>query len=411
MAQELANLDAFKAQRDPALANLPDDDNLASGIGTAYAIVGYKGKSWSLRYRGENHLFKTKVKMDDGSVREQLSRTIDVVILDAAPGKSKSYFPNYEDGAGDPPLCASLDGIVPDPGVEQKQAEACAICPRNELKIQANGRRGKECTDYKRLAVALMPNATKPMFGEPLMEPVFLRVPPASLNALVLLEQKMGKKGLGYHYSAYLTRISFVELDAKGHPMSYPQMQFFAVRPLTGEELKPILAMRADPQCERITGEAGRDSIRAIAGPTSLNVNLEAFKAAGTLPNPAQAKTLELAASPPSQAPVTGPSTAPVATKVVELEEDTGFTTVAAATKSPSSVAVVFGGDGESGLLTITQPATKSPSERPIDPPPAPVAPGEFKQATTTVADTGEPEESDEELDRRIAGIINKASK
>jgi len=378
MSNELVNLDAFKAQRDPAMAELPADDSLAGGIGTAYAIIGYKGKTWSLRYRGENHLFKTRVKSEDGTITEQLARTIDVVILHAAPGKSKSYFSNWEDGSGDPPLCSSLDGITPDAGVEQQQAEACAVCPRNDFKMQANGRRGKECTDYKRLAVALMPNATRMMFGEPLMEPVFLRVPPASLNALALLEQKMGKKGLGYHYSAYLTRISFVEVDAKGQPMSYPQMVFFAVRPLTGEELKPILAMRKDPQCEHITGEAG-SGMRAIAGPTSSNVNLAAFT--GGTP-----KQIEATANPPSPPPATGPSIALVATKAVEPEEDTGFASMTvAATKSPSE---------EINRGVAAEAANRSP---------AAAAP------QTTVADTGEPEESDEELDRRIAGIINKA--
>ena len=381
MAQDIVNLEAFKAQR-TADPDLPMDESLAGGIGTSYGIVGYKGKTWSLRYRGETHLFK--------NAQGELAQAIYVAILHAAPGKSKSYFSNWEDGSGDPPLCSSLDAITPDPGVEQKQAEACAICPRNEFKVQPNGRRGKECTDYKRLAVACMPNATKLMFGEPLMEPIFLRVPPASLNALALLEQKMGKKGLGYHYSAYLTRISFVEVDHKGQPMSYPQMQFFAVRPLTGDELKPIMAMREDPQCKRITGEAERDGVRAITGPTSSNVNLEAFRAPG-LPAPNASapatlpKTIEATANPPSQAPATGPSTAPVATKAAALEEDTGFasTTVAATTKSPSEPAPP--------AASTTEPVSVTSSVQ------------------TTVADTGEPEESDAELDARIAGIINKA--
>src|SRR5208282_4719516 len=325
MAQDLVNLDAFKVQRDPSTVELPADDSLAGGIGTAYAIIGYKVRTWSLRYRGETHLFKYKAG--------QLTPTIDVVILHAAPGKSKSYFPNWEDGSSDPPLCASIDGIIPDPDVEQMQAEACSICPRNELKVQPNGRRGKECTDYKRLAVALMPNVTARMFGEPMLEPVFLRVPPASLNALALLDQKMGAKGLGYHYWAYLTRVSFVQVDGKGQPLSYPQMQFFAVRPLTKEELLPVLDLRKDPQCQRITGEASNHGgARAIAGPTSSNVNLAAFTAGA--PKQIEGTTV----NQPSQTFVSGPTTAPAVTKVVEPEEETGFgsTTAAATTTSPS---------------------------------------------------------------------------
>ena len=356
MANDLVNLDAFTAQRDPASVELPADDSLAGGIGTAYAIIGYKGKCWSLRYRGETHLFKDKAG--------QLTPTIDVVILHAAPGKSKSYFPNWEDGSTDPPLCASIDGIVPDPDVEQQQAEACGICPRNELKVQKNGRRGKECTDYKRLAVALMPNVTARMFGEPMLEPVFLRVPPASLNALALLDQKMGAKGLGYHYSAYLTRISFVQVDGKGQPLSYPQMQFYAVRPLTKEELLPVLDLRKDPQCQRITGEAGqRGATKAIAAPTH---NVAAF-----IPQEMVPKQIERLNTVETE------NGTVETVEMVPAEEDTGFgsTTVAATTKSPSD---------ENGQGPITAPQT-------------------------TVTDTGEPEESDAELDARIAGIIAKA--
>src|SRR5208282_1847534 len=376
MAQDLVNLDAFKVQRDPSTVELPADDSLAGGIGTAYGIISYKGKTWSLRYRGETHLFKDKAG--------QLTPTIDVVILHAAPGKSKSYFPNWEDGSSDPPLCASIDGITPDPDVEQMQAEACSICPRNELKIQPNGRRGKECTDYKRLAVALMPNVTARMFGEPMLEPVFLRVPPASLNALALLEQKMGPKGLGYHYSAYLTRISFVEVDAKGVPMSYPQMQFFAVRPLSPQELVPIKELRKDPQCQRITGEASNHGgARAIAGPTSSNVNLAAF----AKPANDNVKQIEAKANQPS--PGIGQSTAPVATKAVEPEEETGFgSTTADATTTSHSEGLPEGAAEEAEIAYNGKIEVK-----------------------TTVADTGEPEESDAELDARIAGIINKASK
>ena len=376
MAQDIVNLEAFKAQRtiDP---DLDPNESLAGGIGTSYGIIGYKGKTWSLRKGGETHLFK--------NAKGELSQSINVVVLHAAPGKSKSYFPSYDEGSGDPPLCASIDGITPDVGVEQQQAEACAICPHNELKTLPNGRKGKECTDYKRLAVALMPNVTALMFGEPMLEPVFLRVPPASLNSLAMLEQRMGPKGLGYHYSAYLTRISFVALGKDGKPMAYPQMEFYAVRPLEPNELVPIKDMRNDPQCQRITGEGG--SQRALAGPTSSNVNLGAFAAAKSLPNPAQAKTLELTPNQPSAA-VTGQPTAPVA---VAPSEDEGTGLGSAPAKQPGAPTVSHSED--TGLGITTQVTTAAPTQQP----------------QTTVADTGEPEESDAELDARIAGIINKA--
>jgi hypothetical protein len=290
-------------------------------------------------------------------------------------------------------LCASIDGIVPDDSAEQKQAEACAICPHNELKTLPNGRKGKECTDYKRLAVALMPNDTQRMFGEPLLEPVFLRVPPASLNSLALLEQRMGPKGLGYHFSAYLTRIKFVELGSDGKPMAYPQMEFYAVRPLEPAEMIPIKDMRKDPQCQRITGEGGNQG--RLMGPTSSNVNLAAFAGRGPAPliaGPVTGKVQTIEATPNPPSPSASPPSAPPAA-VSSEDEGTGLGLASAKppvaqTVSPSdvqSVTATFGGEGESGLATITQPPR------------------------TTVADTGEPEESDAELDARIAGVMAKA--
>ena len=381
MAQDIVNLEAFKAQR-TADPDLPMDESLAGGIGTSYGIVGYKGKMWSLRYRGETHLFKNP--------KGELAPAIYVAILHAAPGKSKSYFPNYEDNASDPPLCSSLDGIVPDEGVEQQQAEACAVCPRNVLKTQPNGRRGKECQDYKRLAVMLMPNATAPMFGEPLLEPVFLRVPPASLNSLAMLEQRMGPKGLGYHYSAYLTKISFVQVDAKGQPMAYPQMEFYAVRPFTPEEMVPIKDMRKNPQCQRITGEGGGQ--RALTGPTNSSVNLAAF----TKPAP---KQLEAIPNQPSPA-ATGPLIVPSAT-IVSDDAETGLGLTSA--KQPGAQTV-----SPSETPTWVRDVQGAPegTSQPIAVPVKETAPAHM---TTTAADTGEPEESDAELDARIAGVIAKA--
>ena len=346
MSTDLVNLDAFRQARAPD-ADMPLDEGLAGGIGTSYGIVNYRGKEWSLRYRGETHQFPRNAE-----------NTIDVVILAAAPGKSKSYFPSWTEGSNDPPLCASLDGITPDPDVEQKQSETCAACPQNTWQTMPSGRKGRNCQDYKRLAVALLPTATKPMFGEPMLEPVFLRVPPASLNSLALLDQKMGKQGLGYNFSAYLTRISF----EAGKP--HPQMHFYAVRPLSAAELVPIKELRKDPQCQRITGEAGaaRGGVRAIAPPADPSVNLGAFAAP---------KQIEAIANVPA-------------------EEDTGL---GLAPAPVNASAVSAGGAGEHLTQTSAQgigsPATTAPK--------------------TTVVDTGEPEASDAELDARIAGILNKA--
>jgi hypothetical protein len=106
---------------------------------------------------------------------------LDVVIVGDAPYTSKIYFPPgefNEDSAG-APICAAVKGDKPDPGVSAPQSRTCATCTHNEWKTLPSGNRGKECQDHKRLAVLLMPKMTTKMMGSPLMEPVYLKVPPS----------------------------------------------------------------------------------------------------------------------------------------------------------------------------------------------------------------------------------------
>ena len=75
-----------------AALNSADPESLADGIGSSYGIIGYKGKVWSLRYRGEKHTF---TRPDDNSPIGH----IDVIILRQARVKSKSYYGKYDPSA------------------------------------------------------------------------------------------------------------------------------------------------------------------------------------------------------------------------------------------------------------------------------------------------------------------------
>lgn len=230
----------------------PQDDNLADGIGASYPIVYYKGKNWTIRHRGERKLV---VRPDDGTA----SGHLDVIILGQAKAKSKSFYKKWDpNNEGERPICASIDGIVPDPDVTVKQSDTCALCPRNVWKTNAeNGRRERECTDYKRLAVLAMPTQTKAIFGEPLMEPMFLRVPPDSLNNLAIMGDTMTSQG--FHYSTYLTRISFD--PQKAHPC----LVFRPLQPLNDQEAEVVIELRKNPIIERITGgDVSSQGIRAV---------------------------------------------------------------------------------------------------------------------------------------------------
>ena len=249
------------ARPSAAFAGVDPNESLAEGIGAGYPVIGYKGKIWSIRQRGENHIF---LRPDDGTPVSY----IDVVILRQAKVKAKSYYlpGEFEEqaSAGKRPICASIDGVRPDPDAQQKQSLVCATCPKNEWRKDQNGKNTRDCADYKRLAVFIIPNQTVRLFGQPLMEPAFLRVPPASLQALAVFGDNMAQQG--WPYSSFITRISFDPTKA------HPEFLFKAIQMLTDGEAATVVTMRNDLGSQRITGE---DEItrrevqyKALGGPT-----------------------------------------------------------------------------------------------------------------------------------------------
>lgn len=218
-------------------------ESLSEGIGSSYAVIGYKGKVWSLRHRGERHTF---TRTDDGSPLSY----IDVIMLRQGKAKAKSYYPDGyspESSEGKRPTCNSLNGLTPDADAVTPQAQACALCPRNVWKTDATGKKSRECTDYKRLAVLLIPSLSKQLLGQPLIEPCFLRVPPASLNDLSVYGDTMASQG--YPFWSFVTRISF------DPTVAHPKFIFKPVQLLTNAEAPVVMEQREDPMAKRITGE------------------------------------------------------------------------------------------------------------------------------------------------------------
>ena len=349
MGNELVIPDTFKTAKPAgAFAVLnPAEESLSEGIGQSYGVIGYRGKVWSLRYHGERHNI---LRPDDGTP----SAYLDVIILGQGRGKSKSYYEKADTNSfeeGKRPVCASIDGVRPDNDATQKQAEACAVCPRNVWKTDPKtGRKGRECSDYKRLAVLILPTQTKPVLGEPLMEPVFLRVPAASLNSLGLLGDTMAKQG--WHFSSYITRISF---DPN---VAHPQMVFKPLQGLTDKEGPLILSLRNDATVGRITG---------------------------------------------------GDVTAAVTDRTVEVlppgTHDTGLGVSVDPRPSAAVVQLVpqssnFGNNG------AAPPVTNESNGLGLSGQGTPEIGGGSSGLVRSVSDTGEPQESDADLDARIAALI-----
>lgn len=252
MGTELAAIDALKQMKmSGAFAAIaPQENTLSDGIGQSYGIIHYKGKVWSLRYQGQSHIF---TRPDDGSPASY----IDVIILRSSKGKSKSYYDGFDqDTEGKRPVCSSMDGVRPDPDAQQPQATACALCPREAWKTDAQGKKHKECSDFKRIAVLLLPSTSQRMLGQPLLEPVFLRVPAASLLDLATYGKNL--EATGMHQFALVTRVMFDPTKA------HPQMQFRPLQMLTDAEAPVIVPLIDDAVTKRIVGD---DVIRQAALP------------------------------------------------------------------------------------------------------------------------------------------------
>ena len=382
----MGELILFKKDAGPAAAfrGLGGDESLSDGIGGGYPLIRYKGKVWKLQLRGDVHAF-----VDDKGYPIPY---LDVIILRQAQNKSKAYFENYEENSTDAPICSSMDGIVPDPGVLHKQSDTCALCPRNVFKTNEKGIKAKDCGDAKRLAVVPMPTQTAKLLGAPLVEPVFLRVPAASLGALAAY----GDEGtrMGYPYFSLVTRIDFDPEKA------YPKMRFHGIQPLGDAEAAKVLELREDPQSYRIcSGERG--GVRQLAAPgqqpivtfqpapppsdppppnniglvqparDQVAAQLKADREARIAAIHAEADKEEQAAKQPN--PPTQPATmelkanpTPVLATLAPVE--TGLTGLAAAGASPTA---------------------------------APTAP-----ATLATGDTGEPEQADAALDAAINALL-----
>jgi len=209
-------------------------DDLGSGISVGFAVIGYRGKTWSIKYNGEEEpLLRT-----DGSGDPLAS--IDLVILKAPNHLSKVWYEQqWNDGSNAPPDCASSNGIVPDLNVPKKQNNICLTCRWNQFgsRPAVAGQaptKGKACGDNKRLAVVPLGSIKNEKYGGPML----LRTPAASLGDLGNFALQL--KQVGWPYYAIGVRVSF-DLS-----VSFPKFIFKALRPLVNDEGKIVMDMRKE---------------------------------------------------------------------------------------------------------------------------------------------------------------------
>lgn len=215
------------------------NDELGAGVSSSYAVVGYRGKVWSLKFQG----VETQLMRDDG---DGPRNSIEVVVVKASPAISKILYKNgYVEGSNAAPDCWSADGVKPAGAVQNKVHPTCADCPMNAWgsRVTESGKQGKACSDSRRVAVVPVADIDNELFGGPML----LRVPAASLKDLKAYGDLLSS--FQYPYYGAVTRISFDPKEA------YPKFVFSAVRPLNDDEARRILSLREDKRVGTVLSE------------------------------------------------------------------------------------------------------------------------------------------------------------
>ena len=227
---ESTNLPAF-LQETFGLTN----DLLVSG-GGGYPTVSIKGKVFTLK-RGDE-----KTLITDSN--DEPARSLEVVILKAGPAGDKLskvyYASGYTEGSDAKPLCYSNDGIAPGVNATEPQAKTCATCPKNiwGSHVSEDGKKGKACSDSKRLAIAPAGQVNDPML---------MRVPAASLKALTAFGQQLAKRGVPYQ--AVVAKIGF------DYSVAHPALTFKPVGFVDESTLSEIKDVVDSDLVKRICGE------------------------------------------------------------------------------------------------------------------------------------------------------------
>jgi hypothetical protein len=330
-------------------ANLPDMNAAAQeGLLASFAVVGYKGKNWRLRYRGEEELLTDN--------RGVPLPSLEVVIVGLSPAISKSFYDKrYSEGDDGAPDCYSTGGVVPDPQSPEPQSPSCAACPKNIFgsRITEAGKKAKACQDYRRLAVVPLGDIENESYGGPML----LRVPPMSLSNLAKYANDIQRFGAQPY--AVATTLGF------NYDVAYPELTFSPARWVTEEEAEAILEQLSNPVIERMMSpsaaeeEYGQDASPLAAGgpPASLRTP----PAPPVAPQPAPAPAPTPAPAPEVVAKATTVATTAPATTQVPTKGQRGKAFAAAPEAAPPAApASSFG--GRRRAATAAAPTPQGPA-------------------------------------------------
>jgi len=281
---------------DETAVNASAAENWEIGFG----VLSFRGKQFHVRQRGrEVSLFTPP------NFRTPLQR-LALVIVGVARAKSKVFYAGvFNEDQRSRPDCRSLNGIVPDADVVNKQNDLCATCEQNQWGSGSTAQRqtrAKACRDFKRVAVVPWQDVYD-QTGQPVQldGPLLLNVPPTSVGNLLQYTGFLTKNGAGYHQL-----ITTVACEAPG---ASPTLTFEHENWLSADDAVGAREMMQSVEVRRMLEfEWGPDS----AEPGTLPASMRAVVAQLPARPAAVPAPVAQAAPPPPVPPAPAPAPAPV---------------------------------------------------------------------------------------------------
>jgi hypothetical protein len=183
-----------------------------------------------------------RMVVDGKEIAANEDRSMNMVIINAAPKTSRAYYANTYDPSvtNVTPACWSPDGERPDKSIAKPQGMTCAQCPQN---IKGSGQgESRACRYSRRLAVVLENDLEGDIFQ--------LTLPATSLfgkggnGKLPLNAYVQFLAGFNVNVTAVVTEMRFDVNSAT------PKLTFKAVRPLTESEYRACVDKGQSPEAK-----------------------------------------------------------------------------------------------------------------------------------------------------------------
>ena len=225
----MSELSLFK--NSSALALLGDvKDNLTD------TLAGSSGGATNRRISIKGGVFREILNGKEMRVNED--RSMNVVLINAAPISRMFFSGAYNEGEVAKPVCWSSDTQTPDPQVpeEQRQSARCMDCKQNIRGSAASGE-GRACRFQQRTALML----EGALDGSAIYQ---LTLPATSVFGDAE-KGKMGLQAYGRYLKAHNTHAISIVTEMRFDTSSpTPKLAFKAIRPLEEAELRNMIEMK-----------------------------------------------------------------------------------------------------------------------------------------------------------------------